>query len=75
MGGVGEALDRQAGPEPGPDRFVVFLRVSLQGLLTGEGFLALIAGKRGPRHRGLQFQVQFDADTEKYCVRYNCATS
>ena len=64
MCGVAEALDRQTDPAPGAGRFVVFLRVSLQSLLTGEGFLALLAGKGGPGHGGLQSQVQFDADTE-----------
>ena len=58
----GEAVDRQTGPGPQAWRFMIFLRVSLQGLLPGEGFLALLAGEGGPGHGGLQSQVEFDAE-------------
>ena len=63
----GEALDRQTGPGGQAWRFMIFLRVSLQGLLPGEGFLALLAGEGGPSHRSLQSQVELDADTGKIC--------
>ena len=61
----GEAVDRQTGATARACRFMIFLRVSLQSLLPGEGFLALIAGEGGPSHGSLQSQVQLDADTEK----------
>ena len=64
--GETEALDRQPGPEAWPGRFVVFLVVSLQGLLPGEGLLALLAGEGGPGHGRLQSQVEFDAERGKY---------
>ena len=65
---AGQTLDRQRGSTAGPGRFVIFLRVSLQSLLPGEGFLALLAGEGGPSHRSLQSQVELDADTEKYVM-------
>ena len=61
----GEAQGRQTGSTPWSGRFVIFLRVSLQSLLPGEGFLALIAREGGPSHCSLQSQVELDADTEK----------
>ena len=64
--GEAEALDRQPDPEDWPGRFVVFLGVSLQRLLPGEGFLALLAGEGGPGHGRLQSQVEFDAERGKY---------
>ena len=44
---------------------MIFLTVSLQSLLSGEGFFALITGEGGPGHGSFQSQVEFDAEREK----------
>ena len=54
-------MDWQTGATAWAGRFMIFLRVSLQCLLPGEGFLALLAGEGGPGHGSLQSQVELDA--------------
>ena len=55
----------QVGREAGLAR-VVLVSVSVECLLTGEGFIALLTRVGGAGHGSLQSEVQFNAEERKF---------